>query len=197
MTRRTIGASAFTLLLLSLPVIACSAAETEGGIAGDEPGMAPQVAAAAAGEGVETLGIPHLHQPEPGLATGGQITPEQMEALDAMGYEVFVSLRPVSEEGAGWEEEHAEAAGIRFVRIPIAGRDDLNRENAERLAEALAGSGPESPALVYCVSSNRVGALLALEQVWVDGADPDAALEFGRDAGMTRLEGAVTEILGR
>ena len=79
-----------------------------------------------------------------------------MDALQGMGFGVFVSLRPTSEEGAGWEEAHAEAAGMRFVRIPVAGRDDLSRKHAEHLAAALVGTGPDSPALVYCKSGNRV-----------------------------------------
>jgi len=132
--------------------------------------------------------------PSPGLITAGQPTEEQLDALAAAGVTRFVSLRLADERGAGWEEAHAVGADYEFDRLPIAGADALTRENVEALAEILNDGGDE-PTLLYCGSSNRVGALLALKAYWMDGVAADAALEIGREAGMTRLEASVRELM--
>ena len=52
----------------------------------------------------------------------------------------------------------------------------------------------DGPVLIHCASSNRVGALLALRES-LRGASDEEALEFGKQAGMTRLEPLVKERL--
>jgi protein tyrosine phosphatase (PTP) superfamily phosphohydrolase (DUF442 family) len=52
----------------------------------------------------------------------------------------------------------------------------------------------DEPVLVHCGSANRVGALIALSEFSETG-DLDKALEAGRAAGLTRLEGTVREVL--
>ena len=47
---------------------------------------------------------------------------------------------------------------------------------------------------MHCGSGNRAGALLALREK-LNGAENGAALEFGREAGLTRLEPVVIERL--
>jgi uncharacterized protein (TIGR01244 family) len=140
-----------------------------------------------------SLEIVNVRTPSDHMVTGGQLTQEQMVALHEQGYETFINLRPVEEEGTGWEEEFTVAQGISFTRIPVAGAADVSRESAERLAEALSSSG--STAVVYCKSGNRVGALLALKAHYVDGQSGEDALQFGLDAGLTRLEPLVRELL--
>ena len=38
--------------------------------------------------------------------------------------------------------------------------------------------------------------MLALKAHWIDGEEPEAALEFGLSAGLTSLENPVRELLG-
>jgi len=165
------------------------AASAAGEPAGENAAGGPEGAAASPLE----MAIPNVRMPAEGLVTGGQLTREQITDLADLGYTTFVSLRPAAEDGTGWEEEFAAEHGITFLRIPVASREDLNGANAELLAGALAES--DGGAVVYCKSGNRVGALLALKAHWVDGMDGEAALAFGREAGMTRLEPAVEQIL--
>lgn len=133
--------------------------------------------------------------PQAGLVTAGQPDQEQVEALWEAGASAFISLRPTTEGGAGWEEAYASAEGVGFSRLPISGAESLTRENVEHFAELLADYEGE-PLVVYCASSNRVGAMLALKAHWHDGVAPEEALAIGRDAGMTSLEGSVRELLG-
>lgn len=142
-----------------------------------------------------SLGVTNARMPLPGLVTAGQVTQEQFDAMAQAGYQHFVSLRLPTESGAGWEEAHAPSAGVAFTRIPVAGSGDLTRAAVDELARALDAAGDEGT-VVYCASSNRVGALLALKAHWVDGMSAEEALELGRAGGMTRLEPAVMELLG-
>jgi protein tyrosine phosphatase (PTP) superfamily phosphohydrolase (DUF442 family) len=141
------------------------------------------------------LGVRNARMPMPGVVSAGQPTPEQLESMRAAGFENFISLRPTSEEGADWEEAHSGDGSYDFDRLPISGAGSLTRENVESFAALLEAAGDE-PTVIYCASSNRVGAMLALKAHWVDGVEAEAALELGLQGGMTRLEAPVRELLG-
>lgn len=162
---------------------------------------APAAAPAPAAEGSPLLaaavaaGVLNAHEPAPGLLTSGQITREQMDALADAGYKTFVSLRFPTEQGAGWEEAYASERKVWFVRLPIEGAADLTRANVEALDQTL-DAASDGPVAIYCGSSNRVGAMLALRARWMDGAPPEDALALGKAAGLTRLEPEVARLLG-
>jgi len=201
--RAIVTLSCCTALLVTT---VCAPAGEAPGIAGKETapdsGAAPSASAESGGRPVAALPaeiaalrITNARMPAPGLLTGGQINREQMTALKSLGYRTFITLRPADEAGTGWEEEAARTEGVAFERIPVAGEADVTRANAGRLAAALREAGG-GHAVVYCASGNRVGALLALQAHYVDGRGPGEALAFGRDAGLTRLEPKVREMLG-
>ena len=132
--------------------------------------------------------------PSPGLLTGGQPTPEQFDEIAQAGYRTVINLRGEGEEGRWDEASRAAELGLEYLELPIAGRGDINRENALALAELLAANG-RLPAVVHCASGNRVGALFALHAFHAEGADIEAALEVGKAAGLTSLVEPVREIL--
>lgn len=132
--------------------------------------------------------------PLPGVLSGGQVTAEQLAAAAAAGYRTVVNLR-TSEEPLDWDEPaRVEELGMRYVALPIAGAADVTRENAEKLARILEEA--PRPLLLHCGSGNRVGALFALKAYYLDGKDAEAALRIGLDAGLTKLEPKVREVLG-
>lgn len=179
-------------VLSALALAACArAAENAPEAAADD---AVETAAAPASlEQVQALGIRNTAMPAPGLVTAAQPTQEQLDQLVAMGYDRFISLRPTSEDGAGWEEAHVTGPEATFNRIPVAGASGLTRENVAELDRLLDEADDDT--VLYCASSNRVGALLALRAYWMEGASADDALALGREAGLTSLEGRVTELL--
>ena len=181
MTSRLFASSRLLPALLLLA--ACS---------GGEP--AQDVALAPSLEDATALGVANARMPVPGLVTAGQLSEAQLDGLVEAGYTNFISLRLASEDGAGWEEGHLASGDAHFTRLPVAGTEGLNRENVEAL-DRLLDAAAEEGTVLYCGSSNRVGALMALRAHWLDGATPEAALELGRAAGMTRLEPAV-QMLG-
>jgi len=143
---------------------------------------------------VQALGISNSAMPLENVLTMGQPTPEQLARLVDLGYTNFISLRPSTEEGTGWEEAIVSDEGISFVRLPVSGAESLTRENVEALDHLLGAAG-ENPTVLYCASSGRVGAMLALRAYWLHSASSEEALALGREAGLTRLEPAVAELL--
>lgn len=150
----------------------------------------PEEASAA----MQKIDLLNARQPMDSLLTGGQITPEQMEAAAAAGYRTVINLRGPGEPGSWDEAPVAERLGLQYIEIPIASADDLNEDNARRLAEALESTEGE-PTILHCGSGNRVGALLALKAYHVDGKSAEEALEIGVEGGMTRLQETVEEYL--
>ncbi|MDI1251784.1 sulfur transferase domain-containing protein [Thermomonas sp.] len=137
--------------------------------------------------------VPHLHVPRAGLVTGGQPDATAWRDLHAAGVTRVINLRPASELGSRNEAGEVQASGMDYVQIDVAGAGDLTADNARLLWQSLqAGSGT---VLVHCASGNRAGALLALAAQH-SGMSPEAALEFGKAAGLTKLEPVVRERLG-
>ncbi len=181
--------TSLTALLGVLLTAACTAEESR------QTPEAPQVAVAAASlEDAAALEVMNARMPLPQLLTAGQLTEAQLAGLAEAGFENFISLRLADENGAGWEEAYASSRSMGFARLPVAGTEGLTRENVEELDRLLDAAG-DAPTVLYCGSSNRVGALLALRAFWLDGASAEEALELGRAGGMTRLEPAVDELL--
>ena len=185
-----------SLLLIAVPLVGIACAAEPATDSSEAPAAMAQTMVPAAGLEVATnLGVRNARMPIPGVVSAGQPTQEQLEAMRAAGFENFISLRPTSESGAGWEEAHSADGSYDFDRLPISGAGSLTRDNVERFAALLEAAGDE-PTVLYCASSNRVGAMLALKAHWVDGVEAEAALELGLQGGMTRLEAPVRELLG-
>lgn len=129
------------------------------------------------------------------LYSAGQPTEAELAALARKGVRTIINLRHPSEANDFDEAATAAAAGLRYVAIPVAGAADLTPETVARFGRELAQARACGPVLVHCASSNRVGALIALEQAWVQGQSADVALAAGRAAGLAGLEPAVVERL--
>jgi uncharacterized protein (TIGR01244 family) len=86
------------------------------------------------------------------------------------------------------ETAAVEAAGMKYVSIPVAGASGVTFENARLLDEALAGI--DGPVFLHCRTGNRVGALMALRASAAGASDEDA-IAAGKEAGLGSLEAAV------
>ena len=143
----------------------------------------------------ETLkDLPQVRFPEPHRVVSGTINEIHLEAIKAAGIQHVVSLRPAEENPGFNESRMVVASGIEFYAIPIKGRESLTRENAQALDVVLKQIGDE-PVLLHCSSGNRVGALIALREAWINGKSPDEAIAIGKRWGLAALEGAVRDRL--
>ena len=131
-------------------------------------------------------------QPVDGITSAGQPDTDDLRIFAEAGYVAIVDLRG-PEEDRGIDEAAAVAElGLDYVQLPIVGDDAINFENAKKLDALL--SGYDGPVLVHCGSGNRVGAMLALRKS-LHGEDAEAALDYGRSAGLKRLEPVVKKRL--
>ena len=137
--------------------------------------------------------LPNLREPADGIISGGQPSTEQLTAARDAGYKTVINLRLADERGVGDEPDFVAGLGMEYVSLPIAGSAGLTKENVLAFAEALETA--EYPLVLHCGSGNRIGAMFALKAFWVDGTSAQEALQIGRNSGLTRLEGAVAEIL--
>lgn len=150
--------------------------------------------AVAGDAGVRTLDLAGLEQMEPptGDVSSGQPSAAQLDTLAEKGFVAVIDLRGPGEDRGYAEAAAVEAAGLEYSALPITGADAVTVENARKLGAML--DSIDGPALVHCGSGNRVGALVALLEA-DRGASAEDALEAGRAAGLTRLEGLVREQL--
>jgi uncharacterized protein (TIGR01244 family) len=134
-------------------------------------------------------------QPRPGLHTGGQPSRDDLARLQAEGVRTVIDLRAPQEDRGYDQAAEVRRLGMDYIALPIAGKDDITPANAAALHALLKERDGE--VLLHCASGNRVGALLALAAVQVDGASAEAALTLGRAAGLKSLEPVVMERLAK
>lgn len=162
---------------------------TLAGAIGSINGCAHAPAATAAASSIA------LMEPLPGLYTAAQPAATDWAAIRARGIGTVINLRPPGELAGRDEAAEVHAAGMRYLDIPVGHADGITPGNA-RLLHAVLAPSHGGGVLVHCASGNRAGALLALEQHEFDGLAPQAALELGRKAGVTRMEPVLKAALG-
>lgn len=134
-------------------------------------------------------------RPAADLYAAGQPSPQELSALAREGVRTIINLRGPDEQVGFDEASEAERLGMRYVTIPITGAQDLVPETVAHFSHELSDARAKGPVLIHCGSSNRVGALLALDAGITHGASRDAALALGRQSGLSALEPAVDALL--
>jgi protein tyrosine phosphatase (PTP) superfamily phosphohydrolase (DUF442 family) len=186
-----------TLTLFTVSVGLCLGASALANPAAAEVSTEAPAAAVSAAEEMPSLpsiDIPNAGMPSAGVLTGGQPSEEALAQAAAAGYKTIINLRATGESIPFDERATVERLGMEYISLPIAGIPDLTAEKAKELVEILAKPGTQ-PSMVHCASGNRVGALFALGAFFLDGKKAEGALEFGRQAGLTRLEPVVRKLL--
>lgn len=131
-------------------------------------------------------------KPVDGITSAGQPDKAALAVFAEHGYTTVIDLRTEREDRGMDEATVIDELGMEYIVFPIAGADAINFDNAAKLDALIKNA--DGPVLVHCGSANRVGALLALAKS-LDGADDTSALAYGKEGGMTRLEGRVKEVL--
>ena len=131
--------------------------------------------------------------PVDGITSAGQPDEQALQVFADSGYAVVIDMRgPGEDRGIDDFPGAVEAKGMQYIAFPVSGADQISFETAAELDALLEEA--DGPVLVHCASGNLVGALLALRKS-LNGADDVSALAYGKDAGMTRLEPRVREVL--
>ncbi len=143
---------------------------------------------------LEALVLPNALLIAPDIISAGQPDAQGYARARALGIRQVVNLRPAAETPAFNSRGVAEAAGLIYQAIPVAGVGDLSRANAEALDRCLADAD-SAPVLVHCGSGVRVCALLALRAHWLQGASAEDALAIAARAGTTPILGALAQLM--
>jgi uncharacterized protein (TIGR01244 family) len=116
------------------------------------------------------------------ICTGGQPKMEDFEKMKKEGIRAIINLRQASEHDVAAEEAKAREAGLRYVHIPVNGREMKD----EYAAEFLKATDEEAnqPAFIHCGSANRVGGLWMIRRVLRDGWTLEKAEEEARKIGL-------------
>jgi len=126
--------------------------------------------------------------PVDGIRSSGQPDEEAFSLIAEAGYVAVLDVRGAGENRGLDEAAILDQLDLEYLTLPLSSPDAINFENAGKLEKMLAEV--EGPVLLHCGSGNRVGALLALMKSR-QGLSDEAAIEYGRSAGLTGLEPVV------
>ena len=140
------------------------------------------------------MSIPNWKQVETDIYSSGQPAPTDWAHLPAAGVHAVINLR-APEESPGFDEAQVvRASGLDYYEMPVRTLADLSSARVEEFS-ALVARLRTSGVLVHCGSGNRVGAMFALTRGREPGVSVDAALDYGRRAGLSGLEPQVAMLL--
>lgn len=106
---------------------------------------------------------------------------EQIDFLKSIGIKKVIDLKS-SDETSFNDKEEFEKVGISYLNLPITNIAEIEFEEVQQFGNLI--NQNEDNILIYCMSGNRVGALLALNSCLVCGHPKKRALEFGQKIGM-------------
>lgn len=121
-------------------------------------------------------------QVTPDFCTGAQPRPEHFAVLKARGVKTVLNLRTPAEHRADEEKQAVEAAGMKYVNIPVSYRNPTSADVEAFLK--ITDDPANRPMFVHCTAAIRVGAFWLIRRVARDGMSWDAALDEARTVGL-------------
>jgi uncharacterized protein (TIGR01244 family) len=130
-------------------------------------------------------GVTNFAKLESTIACAGATTPAGVAEVKKLGYATIVNLRQATEAGADIEGEKAaaDAAGIRFVHLPLNSASP-DPAVVEQFLKVMADPASQ-PVFVHCASGNRAAAMWMIKRMVVDGWDADRASTEAAALGLT------------
>jgi uncharacterized protein (TIGR01244 family) len=111
----------------------------------------------------------------------GQVTPEELQQAAQEGYKSVLNLRSPNEEGfLSDEQQQAEAAGLKYVNVPVK-PDGMSDELADQVLQEI--DQLPKPALIHCKSGMRSGAMTLMYVAIQQGMTADEAMAMGKQNG--------------
>lgn len=126
------------------------------------------------------------------VAGSGPPTAQAIAGLRARGYGMVIDLRTAEEPGFAGERAAVEAAGLRYVHIPIAGLG-FDLTDAAALRAAL-DDAPAGKVLLHCRSGARASTLWGLADGMERGLTPEQAAAAAQRGNPSVSDGAAARI---
>lgn len=134
-------------------------------------------------------GVGNFHVVNEHLYRGAQPSNEGFQALAKMGVKTVIDLREADQAAA--EKAMVEAAGMRFVSIPMRGMEKPNPVSVEK-ALAVINSKDSGTVFVHCRrGADRTGTVVACYRISHDKWDNGRALGEAKANGMAWVQKAM------
>jgi uncharacterized protein (TIGR01244 family) len=117
------------------------------------------------------------------VATGGQPTAADLQALAAAGYRTVLDIRAPGEPRGFREADVVKGAGMEYVNFPIGHAPLTDAAFDEFRAHVRDAAG--RPILVHCASGNRVGLMMIPWLVLDEGKSPEEAVALALRMGLS------------
>lgn len=138
--------------------------------------------------GVEAPGVPNFHRVDDKVFRGGQPAGKGWNSLAKLGVRTVVDLRRESEHSSEAERRAVEAAGMRYVNVPMNGIVPPRDEQIARIL-ALFESSSAVPVFVHCRrGADRTGTVIACYRIAHDRWPNEKALQEAKAHGMSWIE---------
>ena len=131
-------------------------------------------------------GVPNACQVLPTVVTGGQPTPEHLDALAKSGNAIVIDLRESMEPRGFDEPALLKQLGMEYKLVPV-GAHTMSDTTLETLRTALTAAG-ERPVFIHCGSGNRVGGALIPALMLDQGMDEEDAVDTAMRVGLRSAE---------
>ena len=149
----------FALFLFSLPLFSQTPASASVKDSSAPPTPPPF------GEKLHLPGLPNAGKISEVLFRGAQPHEAGFSELKALGVTTIVDLRGENHGKIEWERAHAEAAGMRFVSIPVSGWSPPTDEQLVQFL-SLVREHPEQKVFVHCrFGDDRTGVFVAAYRI--------------------------------
>lgn len=136
---------------------------------------------------MEPVGVGNFHRVDARVYRGAQPTARGIQALADLGVHTVIDLREPGTR-ALWEKRLVEAAGMKYLNIPLS---SMGAPPAEKVEEILAVFiNPSSgPVFIHCRrGADRTGTLVACYRIAHDGWANRKALQEAHSFGMHWFE---------
>jgi tyrosine-protein phosphatase SIW14 len=137
---------------------------------------------------LQAPGVPNFHQVNEHIYRGGQPADAGWNSLAKLGVKVVIDLRPPDEHPTIGEAESVEAAGMRYINVPMKGLVAPKDEEVSKVL-ALLDSHSDGPVFVHCRrGSDRTGTVIACYRIIHDRWENQKALKEAMSYGMYSFE---------
>lgn len=138
----------------------------------------------------DPAGVPNYHQVNDRVCRGGQPSEEGFKNLAKMGVKTVINLR-AEDEMAGNEKKIVEAAGMKYVGIPMRGMSTPNSADVAKVLKIFEDEGAGT-VFVHCRrGADRTGTVVACYRISHDRWENKKALNEARSLGMSWIERAM------
>src|SRR5437660_286293 len=88
---------------------------------------------------LSVAGVPNSHRVNDLIFRGGQPTAQGLENLAKLGIKTVLDLR-VSQNVATWEQKYVTRLGMRYIQLPLYGRETPTRNDIRKAFSILEDS---------------------------------------------------------